>query len=764
MHGNGERGVIMKIVLRKRLPRFLRRNIGIYGGIALFIILMICLSAAYVVGNQGIRAAFHKIEDENRLEDGFFAISSPMDTTELSVLLGDSFEFEYQPYVDLLSSDGSEVRVFQMRHSIDIPFVLEGSFPDSDKEIALDRLYAESHGLKLGDHLQVRSEDMEVSGIIGLPEYIVSFKELGDLLADREVFGVAIVSNGFFSTLNEEKMTYQYAYKFRNELTEEEVNQKNRDIIKKLGDKGILTEFCAIGDNNRVNNLISKLELNINMSTYFMVLSMVIVAFLFALVSVHTFEDECSFVGVLIATGYKKKNILRHYLTIPVLVTLVSTAIGLLLALAFVYKIPTKSILDYYVVPKMLYTIDPARMALMIGFPIAAVSLINLIVFGRKLNLTPLRLIRRDTKKEKRVKNAHEMKKLGFLNRFRVRTVVRSKGQYISLIIGVFLAGLLCMFGLGMRSSFDRYIDSLPDSAVSEYQYVLKSPLPDESVLPSEAEKDTISTYETAYKGRMLPVNVLGISSGSKYLNNIDVSLLSEDEIIISDIMAAKLGIHKGDTIEIENKLTLHKWDAKVADIVDFELGVYVFTTQESLNSYLEKDEGYYNTVFSDNEIPGIDERFVSTVMTKEKVADSAKQMKTLMASLIVLLTAVGIICYVIVMFMLTKMVIDKNALNISLLKVFGYRNKEVNRLYLSQTQWIIILSVILFLPLQYFLIGKIWPDMLKSMSGFFYFRVTPLVFAIIVVLGAATCLITNAIHVKHVRKIDMTEALKNRE
>lgn len=49
-------------------------------------------------------------------------------------------------------------------------------------------------------------------------------------------------------------------------------------------------------------------------------------------------------------------------------------------------------------------------------------------------------------------------------------------------------------------------------------------------------------------------------------------------------------------------------------------------------------------------------------------------------------------------------------------------------------------------------------------LSGFFYFRVTPLVVAIIVVLGTATCLITNRIHVKHVRKIDMTEALKNRE
>jgi len=754
----------MKNVLKKRLPRFLKRNIAIYGGIALFIVLVISLTAAYVVGNQGIRAAFHDTEENNRLEDGFFAISSPMDSVELSGILGDSLDLEYQPYVDLLSSDESEIRVFKMRQSIDVPFILEGSFPDSDKEIALDRLYAEAHKLKLGDHILVGTEDMEVSGIIGLPEYIVSFKELGDLLADREVFGVSIVSDGFFDSLDEEKMTYQYAYKFKNELSREEVNQENRDIIKKLGDKGILTDFCAIGDNNRVNNLISKLELNINMSTYFMILSMVIVAFLFALVSIHTFEDECSFVGVLIATGYKKKTILRHYLTIPVLVTLISTGIGLLLALSFVYKVPTQSVYDYYVVPKMLYTIDPVRLIFMIGFPILAVILINLIVFGRKLNLTPLRLIRRDTKKEKRVKNAHEMKNLAFLNRFRVRTVVRSKGQYISLIIGVFLAGLLCMFGLGMRSSFDKYIDTLPDSAVSEYQYVLKSPLPDASVLPSDVEKDTISTYETEYNGRMLPVNVLGISSNSKYFKDFDVSSLGEDEIIISDIMAAKLGISEGDTIEIDNKLTLHKWNAKIVEVADFELGVYVFTSQATLNKYLEKPDEYYNTVFADSEISGIDERFVSTVVTKDKVADSAKQMKTLMASLIVMLTAVGIICYVIVMFMLTKMVIDKNALNISLLKVFGYRNKEVNKLYLSQTQWIIILSVILFLPLQYFLIGKIWPGMLNSMSGFFYFRVTPLVMTIIVVLGTATCLITNAIHVKHVRKIDMTEALKNRE
>ncbi|MCR4609747.1 MAG: hypothetical protein K5750_08665, partial [Eubacterium sp.] len=96
--------------------------------------------------------------------------------------------------------------------------------------------------------------------------------------------------------------------------------------------------------------------------------------------------------------------------------------------------------------------------------------------------------------------------------------------------------------------------------------------------------------------------------------------------------------------------------------------------------------------------------------------------------------------------------------------KVFGYRNKEVNKLYLSMTEIMIIAAIVLFLPLQYFIMTRLWPNMLSSMSSFFYFRVTPGVLLSIILLGTATCLITNMIHVKHVRNIAMTEALKNRE
>jgi len=752
----------MKNVLRKRLPRFLIRNFGIYFALSCFIVLAVCFTASYIIGNQSGRKTYEDMVEDYNQEDGNFTLAAYFPEEDLNNLF-DDLKIVDQAYADLSTDNNSEIRVFKNREEINKPVVLEGSLPYENNQIALDTLYAEAQEIKIGDKVKVDGTDLTVCGIICLPDYVVSLKNTSDMLADRDTFGVAVVSDNFYDSLDVTTLTYNYSYSYKNDLDHDEINKKTRDIIETLGVDYYMTDHCIIADNTRVNGVVSKMEMNISTARSFMLVSMLITAFLFALISVHTFDEECSFVGVLIATGYKKGAILRHYLTIPVLVTLFSSAIGLVLAMTAGYKIPTTTMYNYDALPELSYVINPLICVLMIIVPIAMVLLINTIVFTRKLNLTPLKLIRRDIKKEAKDKDAHEMKAFGFMNRFRIRTVLRSKGQYLSLIIGVFLSGWLIMFGLGMRSSFDIYIKELPDSAIADYEYVLKAPLAD-TTLPEDSECDTISTYEIEYSDRMLNVNVLGICPDSTYLKDMDTSKLKDDEVIISNVMAEKLGINVGDKIEITNKLTLHEWEPTVVEIVDFKLGIYVFTSQDTLNDILEKDADYYNVIFSDDEIDTIDDNYVSVLVTRDKVADSAKQMKTLMASLIVMLTAVGIICYVIVMFMLTKMVIEKNALNISLLKVFGYKNKEVNKLYLSMTEILIIISIVVFLPLQYYMMTLMWPNLLSSMSGFFYFTVTPEVLISIVLLGTATCLITNMIHVKHVRNIAMTEALKNRE
>ena len=754
----------MKNVLRKRLPRFFKRNLGSYLGMAVFITLAVCICTAYITANESTRSAYDFMVDEYHQEDGNFSLGVKAELDTLASDLPSCLELEYQPYADLDLDEDTEVRLFAMRKNINLPYVLDGNLPSTENEIAIDTLFADAQSLHIGSTMDLEGRTLKVSGIIGLPDYAISFKSLGDLLADRKVFGVGVVTDECFSMIDEQDLNHQYSYKYKSELNDDEINRMSRSIISTLGEKYCLTDHCVIGDNTRLNSINSKIDLNINVSTYFVILSMIMIAFLFSLVSAHTFEEECSFVGVLIATGYKKGTILRHYLTIPFLVTLFSSVIGFILGITVMYEVPAESIYEYYTLPDMRFTLNSTLFILMLIVPAVTVLLINFLVFRRKLNIAPLKLIRKDIKKESKLKNAREMKNLGFLNRFRIRTFSRSKGKYVSLVLGVFLAGWLIMFGLGMSSSFDIYIDNLPDSAASDYEYILKAPLSDDSMVSSDVERNTLSSYEIPFKGRMLTVNVLGISSGSKYFSDIDVSNLAEDEIIISNIMADKIGIHTGDVITIDNKLTLHKWEAKVVKIVDFKVGVYAFTSQEMLNTFLGKEPSYYNSLFSDNAIPDIDMHYVVSEVTREKIADSARQMKTLCASLIVILTIVGVVCYVIVMYLLTKLLIDKNALNISLLKVFGYRNKEVNKLYLTGNEVIIILSVILFLPVQYFLMDKMWPSMLASMTGYFYFKVNITVIAAIILLATATCILTNIFHVKRVRKIAMTEALKNRE
>lgn len=53
-------------------------------------------------------------------------------------------------------------------------------------------------------------------------------------------------------------------------------------------------------------------------------------------------------------------------------------------------------------------------------------------------------------------------------------------------------------------------------------------------------------------------------------------------------------------------------------------------------------------------------------------------------------------------MYILTKIVIDKNAIHISFMKVFGYVEKEIKKLYLTPTTIVIFASLLFGLPLTY--------------------------------------------------------------
>lgn len=123
-----------------------------------------------------------------------------------------------------------------------------------------------------------------------------------------------------------------------------------------------------------------------------------------------------------------------------------------------------------------------------------------------------------------------------------------------------------------------------------------------------------------------------------------------------------------------------------------------------------------------------------------------------------------AILIYISLMYILTKIVIDKNSLYISYMKVFGYEAKEIRRLYLHATTVVVILSLIVGLPLDYLALKYCFIVGLAKVNGYMEMYIPAYLFAAIVAVGIVVYVLINLMHMKRINKISMADALKNRE
>ncbi len=73
----------------------------------------------------------------------------------------------------------------------------------------------------------------------------------------------------------------------------------------------------------------------------------------------------------------------------------------------------------------------------------------------------------------------------------------------------------------------------------------------------------------------------------------------------------------------------------------------------------------------------------------------------SMMMPMIYMLTGISGLIFCVVMYLMMKVMIDRSAFSISLIKVFGYRTGEIRRLYLNGNFYIIAVSAAVCLPLS---------------------------------------------------------------
>ena len=124
-----------------------------------------------------------------------------------------------------------------------------------------------------------------------------------------------------------------------------------------------------------------------------------------------------------------------------------------------------------------------------------------------------------------------------------------------------------------------------------------------------------------------------------------------------------------------------------------------------------------------------------------------------------------AVIIFVILIYLLSKIVIEKNASSISMTKILGYTNSEISRLYIASTSIVVILCLIITIPLDFWILEYMFESiMMAKMSGWIPLEVTPIIFVEMIIIGLIAYLAVSILEYRKIGKVPLAEALKNAE
>ena len=753
----------MKNPLNRSLWREFKQNLARYLSISIVLIVMISAVSGFLTVVYSAKDLLYKNQDECNVEDGQFAVTQTLNKDTKDKIEDLDLNLYENFYSEQDLSDDTMIRIYKNREKVDIATVYEGILPKNKHEIALDRLFAEKNDYKVGETIHLNGEDIKIVGFIAVPDYTSLIEKNNDLMMDAIHFGVAIVDNKTFDEFAEKNITYNYSYVLDKKDTSDKENyDKLNDIRDICLENGyMLTNMMTSDMNQTISFLPNDMGGDIPMIKALLYIILVILAFIFVVISETIIDEESTVIGTLLASGYTKNELIRHYMVLPIIITIVSCIIGNIVGYLVFPPYFKDMYYGSYCLPPLKVQFIPEAFITTTIIPLVFMLVINYLMLRHKLNISPIRFLRRDTHKN-RIKQHIKLKHGSFFRRFQIRVILQNKGSYFTLFIGILFASFILMFGIVMGPCIDNYLQNSEDSIKADYQYVLKQPVDIKNA--EDAEKLTITSLETYYKAGDLDLDVsfYGLDNDSKYYD--DISLPSkDDEITISYDFAQKMGLKKGDKITFTNPYTEKDYKFKVYDIYDYKAGFSAYMTQKNLNDMIDQDKNYYNAYLSDKKLD-IKDEYIQSKLTRNDVVKIGEQVTSSFGQMIPIMTTVSIIIYLVVMYILTKLVMDRNATNMSFLKVMGYDDKEISKLYLKASAIVVVISLIICAPFSYYLMDVLFKFAFMRFTSYIEMYMPYYLHIVVFVVGLLVYSLVNFILNRSIKKVDLGESLKESE
>lgn len=760
----------MKNPLIKRLPREFTGEIAKYIVIFIFMTAVIGLISGFLIADGSMLDTYNKSFDKYNIENGNFELYPKADDKlidrleEENVTIYENFYKEETVKVHnnekLSEDDQSVIRFYINRKDIDKVDVMEGRLAEDINEIAIDRMYAVNNNIKVGDTINAGGRILKVTGYVALSDYSCLFSDNSDTMFDSVKFGVGVVSESCFEAYDDTHIHYVYSWKYDNEPADDiEEKEMADDFMKVISNNAILTNYIPGYLNQAIHFTGDDIGSDRAMMIVLLYVVIVIMAFVFAVTTNNTIFKEANVIGTLRASGYTRGELLAHYILLPIIVTIIGALVGNILGYTVFKNIFVNTYYESYSLTTYTTLWNAEAFLLTTIVPFVIMVVINVLIIGYRLRLSPLKFLRKDLAVRKK-KKALRLPGFKFFNRFRLRIIIQNMPNYITLFIGILFANILLIFGLMMSPLLAHYQNEIQDKLIAQHQYVLKVPV---EVDNDEAEKYCAKTL-SIIDGRLKSEDVLiyGAANNSRYID-INSNELKPGEVYVSNGYAEKFRINNGDKITLKEKYEDKEYTFTVKGMYDYPSSFAIFMSDDYFKDIFDKAEDYYSGYLSSEKLD-IDEKYVATEITLDDLTKVSRQLDRSMGTSFELVKIFAVVLFAVLMFLLTKLIVEKNSTSISMVKILGYSNREISRLYVTSTTIVVVISVIINIMLSVVIMNWLFRVFMEQMSGWISCYYAPYVFVLMFVLNVGVYALISVFMMYKIKKIPMDEALKNVE
>ena len=761
--------------LNKKILREIRLNKMQFFNIFIMVFLGVFVFAGVHTYMDGMKISGDKYYESNNLQDIW--------------LSGENFTDEDLKNVKEISNVKNAERILNIRtelenykdvsldtnfietNEISKMYIVDGEeFSKDKKGVWLDSYLAKNLDLKVGDEITFKYKDYEMKekilGLVTVPDHIYSVKDESTIFPTHKDFGFIYLSVNEFPI--QDYMIYNQIIVDIDDT--DKIDETKRNIENNIKSAIAVTDRNASSSYQSYNSEIEEGETYSKVFTFLFLF----IAILSVVTTMNRFvKKQRTQIGTLKALGFKNRKIIKHYVSYGFYVSLLASILGLILGKYVLGTFFLNMEAQYFEIP-VYNTILISSVYILALIVVVLITIVTYLSCRGILKESAVDALRTEIPKVKNTKfdltTKGIFKKSSISTRWNLRDIGRNKSRSIMAVVGIIGCTMLLVCAFGMLDTMNSYLDwEFNKISNFEYKLSLSNNYTNEQ-LEKLTDKYGNSTSETLgieiKNGDKKEANTLVVNDAKDYLkytnHNREYMDLKDDGIYITEKLSEKYNLNIGDTISWHIFGDNTWYTCKIVGL-----------NRDPQNQNLNMTRKYYETLgltyradslYTDenlSETKSLDG--VDIIQSKANLQEGMESMLDTMKTMITILIVVSAILGFVIIYNLGILSFTEKQYQFATLKVLGFKNQQIKKIFIKQNLWLSIIGIVLGLPLGFIMVDYIFKSALGENYDFSA-SIKPLSYLLAAGGSLIVAIFVNKVLSRKVKTIDMVTSLKGNE